>query len=215
MSGMSSRRDPIKVTLGVLVLILAGVAGYLGYKYSSQCAGTNGVSCTSTGVTLEEGGVCTADVKSCGSGTADENGVCQFSASSGSSGSGGLGQTNIILIAVAGVLLLVGGSIALNRASRANVARQRAALGVPDTLTLPEYVSAHPGTPRSFGLSAAVRAETVNRGLNRAGSKARRGLSAVGSRVGSAFGRTESGRAPGRAGLAFPEGRSIAHRWSA
>lgn len=119
MSGMS-RMDPVKITLGVLVLILAGVAGYLGYKYNSQCAGTNGVSCFGAGVHLE-GNVCTADVKSCGEGKADENGVCKFSASSGSGGSfEGFGASNIAMIVIAGVLLLVGGSIMAARALERN-----------------------------------------------------------------------------------------------
>ena len=179
MSGMSSRMDPIKVTLGVLVLILAGVAGYLGYKYNSQCAGTNGVSCTGTGVHLEEGGICTADVKSCGSGTADENGVCQFSASSGSSGSsgsGGLGQTNIILIAVAGVLLLVGGGIAL---ARGTVSKVRRDLGVPSNRFIDEHMG---DTPHTGWTRAAS-------GIEQAGSKFRGGLNSLRSRVGSVVSR--------------------------
>ena len=107
-SSMMGRMDPVKITLGVLVLLLAGAAGYLAYKYNSQCAGVNGVSCTGTGVKLEEGGVCTAVVTSCGDGTPDKDGVCRYSASS-ASGDGGfsLGTTGIIGIVVAGVLLLI------------------------------------------------------------------------------------------------------------
>ena len=106
---MMGRMDPVKITLGVLVLLLAGAAGYLAYKYNSQCAGANGVSCSGTGVKLEEGGVCTAVVTSCGDGTPDKDGVCRYSASS-ASGDGGfsLGTTGIIGIVVAGVLLLMG-----------------------------------------------------------------------------------------------------------
>lgn len=108
-SSMMGRMDPVKITLGVLVLLLAGAAGYLAYKYNSQCGGANGVSCSGTGVTLEEGGVCTAVVKSCGDGTPDKDGVCRYSASSaGGDGGFSLGTTGIIGIVVAGVLLLMG-----------------------------------------------------------------------------------------------------------
>ena len=123
-SSMMGRMDPVKITLGVLVLLLAGAAGYLAYKYNSQCGGANGVSCSGTGVTLEEGGVCTAVVKSCGDGTPDKDGVCRYSASS-ADGDGGfsLGTTGIIGIVVAGVLLLLGSGIF---GLRSAVARERA-----------------------------------------------------------------------------------------
>lgn len=123
-SSMMGRMDPVKITLGVLVLLLAGAAGYLAYKYNSQCAGANGVTCSGTDVDLLEGGVCTAKVKSCGEGTPDKDGVCKYSASS-ASGDGGfsLGTTGIIGIVVAGVLLLLGSGIF---GLRSAVARERA-----------------------------------------------------------------------------------------
>ena len=110
-SSMMGRMDPVKITLGVLVLLLAGAAGYLAYKYNSQCAGANGVTCSGTGVKIVDG-VCTAEVTSCGDGTPDKDGVCRYSASS-ADGDGGfsLGTTGIIGIVVAGVLLLMGAGI--------------------------------------------------------------------------------------------------------
>ena len=162
MSGMS-RMDPIKVTLGVLVLILAGVAGYLGYKYSRQCAGTNGVSCPdSEGVRLE-GTVCTAKVKDCGAGTPDEKGVCRFD---GSSGSGGLGAGNIAMIVIAGVLLLVGGTIAVARRARDNLSNVRRDLGVLDGQSLSSVTAIPENYQSGFNsrrLGAAKATERISR----------------------------------------------------
>ena len=139
-----SRMDPIKVTLGVLVLILAGVAGYLGYNYYTQCAGANGVSCTGTGVYLE-GDVCTAKVKSCGQGTADEHGVCQFSGSGG-----GLGSSNIVIIVIAGVLLVVSVLFLLARANSQRVRRMLSVRNGAPLLTRAEIETRrtdHPDKP--------------------------------------------------------------------
>ena len=181
-SSMMGRMDPVKITLGVLVLLLAGAAGYLAYKYNSQCAGTNGVSCTGTGVKLEEGGVCTAVVKSCGDGTPDKDGVCQYSASSASEDGGfSLGTTGIIGIVVAGVLLLLGtGIFSISRA----VASERKGLGIAAADPL-RYPGEDPLTWRQRSLSAA----------DAAIRNARAGFSNVGSYIGSSFNKKKSGAA--------------------
>lgn len=164
-SSMMGRMDPVKITLGVLVLLLAGAAGYLAYKYNSQCAGANGVSCTGTGVKLEDG-VCTAVVTSCGDGTPDKDGVCRYSASS-ADGDGGfsLGTTGIIGIVVAGVLLLMGaGYFGLKK----NLERERRILGVPEGTTISDFVGSNTVRGRSApGLYAAMQTERLSNRLRR------------------------------------------------